>query len=284
MLAGIVLAAAGTLTLGASAQARARISGGPNGVRAPEAAIANARTGAVLWSRELNTERPIASITKVMTALVVIRAGHLNNQVIVPKAVVAYVNQYGASSAGLRPGDRLTVDELLSAMLLPSGADAAYTLAQQYGPGIKAFVAKMNSTARQLGMTRTWFTNFDGLPYPYDNADYSTAADLIKLGRAAMAWPEFRKVVNERSYHLSSGWGHHAYTWYNTDPLLGHYPGAIGIKTGWTPFSGHCLLFEASLRGVTLIGVNLDSPGKGTTVNGDDATRMLNWAFSQPGA
>jgi D-alanyl-D-alanine carboxypeptidase (penicillin-binding protein 5/6) len=289
VLAGISLAAAGTLTLGAQASATtlastARASAGPSGVRAPEAAIANAHNGAILWSRELNTERPIASITKVMTALVVIRSGHLTDQVIVPKAVIGYVNQYGASSAGLRPGDRLTVDELLSAMLLPSGADAAYTLAVRYGPGINAFVAKMNATARRLGMTRTYFTNFDGLPYPYDNADYSTAADLIKLGRAAMAWSEFRKVVNERSYHLFSGWGHHAYTWYNTDPLLGHYPGAVGIKTGWTPFSGHCLLFEASLGGVTLIGVNLDSPGKGTTVNGDDATRMLNWAFNQPGA
>ncbi|HEX6525106.1 MAG TPA: serine hydrolase [Streptosporangiaceae bacterium] len=258
-----------------------RASSGPSGVSAPEAAIANARTGAILWSRELNTQRPIASITKVMTALVVLRSGGLNNTLTIPRSVIAYVNEYGASSAGLHPGDRLTVRQLLSAMVLPSGADAAYTLAQAYGPGISAFVAKMNATAWALGMTRTHFTNFDGLPYPYRTADYSTAADLIKLGRAAMSWAAFRTVAAERSYHLPAGSGHHAYTWYSTNPLLGHYPGAMGIKTGWTPYSGHCLLFEVSRGSVMLIGVNLDSPGKGTTVNGVDATRMLNWAFSQ---
>ena len=250
---------------------------------APEAAIADLRHGNILWSRELNTERPIASITKVMTALVVLRSGGLNRVLTVPKAVVSYVDEYGASSAGLRPGDRLSIGQLLSAMLLPSGADAAYALAQAYGPGINAFVAKMNATARALGMWHTNFSNFDGLPYPYHNSDYSTAADLLKLGRAAMGWSAFRTVVAERSYHLAADRWHKSYTWYNTDPLLGHYPGAIGIKTGWTPFSGHCLLFEVSLGGITLIGVNLDSPGSGSTVNGNDATRMLNWAFTQPG-
>ena len=259
-------------------------STGPSGVSALEAAIANARTGAVLWSRELNTQRPIASITKVMTALVVLRSGNLNREITVPKGVIGYVEKYGASSAGLHPGDRLTAGQLLNAMLLPSGADAAYTLASAYGPGISAFVGRMNATARVLGMSRTHFTNFDGLPYPYDNADYSTAADLLRLGRAAMSWSAFRTVVGERRYHLAAGSGHHAYTWYNTDPLLGHYPGAIGIKTGWTPYSGHCLLFEVSRGGVTLIGVNLDSPGMGSTVNGNDATKMLNWAFAQHNA
>jgi D-alanyl-D-alanine carboxypeptidase (penicillin-binding protein 5/6) len=97
-----------------------------------------------------------------------------------------------------------------------------------------------------------------------------------------MAWPAFRKVVGARSYHLAAGSGHHAYTWQNINPLLGHYPGTTGIKTGWTPYSGHCLLFAVSLGGITLIGVNLDSPGKGSTVNGVDATKMLNWGFSQP--
>ena len=282
-LAMTVLIIPASSALAGQAQTRARTSSAPGGVSAAEAAIADVRRGTILWSRELNTERPIASITKVMTALVVLRSGGLNQVLTVPKAVIGYVNGYGASSAGLRPGDRLTVGQLLSAMLLPSGADAAYTLAQAYGPGIGNFVAKMNATARALGMWHTDFSNFDGLPYPYHNSDYSTAADLLKLGRAAMRWSAFRTVVAERSYHLSADRWHKSYTWYNTDPLLGHYPGAIGIKTGWTPFSGHCLLFEVNLGGITLIGVNLDSSGSGSTVNGNDATRMLNWAFSQPG-
>jgi serine-type D-Ala-D-Ala carboxypeptidase (penicillin-binding protein 5/6) len=137
---------------------------GPVGVQAKAAAIALASTGQVLWSRDLNTEVPMASITKVMTALVVIRAGHLGRRITVPSAVIGYVEEHDASSAGLLPGDTLTASQLLEALLLPSGADAAYTLAEAYGPGLRAFIAKMNTTAKLLGMTRTHFSNFDGLP------------------------------------------------------------------------------------------------------------------------
>jgi D-alanyl-D-alanine carboxypeptidase (penicillin-binding protein 5/6) len=92
----------------------------------------------------------------------------------------------------------------------------------------------------------------------------------------------FRSIVDRRSYRVASGSGHHAYLWVNLNPLLGVYRGAIGIKTGFTPAAGHCLLFEATRGGRSFIGVNLDSPGVGTTVNGADASRMLNWAFSLP--
>jgi serine-type D-Ala-D-Ala carboxypeptidase (penicillin-binding protein 5/6) len=263
-----------------------RHDAGPAGVRAPEAAIANADTGAILWSRDLNTERPMASITKVMTALVVLRAGNLNREIKVPSAVIAYIDKYDASNAGLHPGDWLTARELLYAMLLPSGADAAYALAEAYGPGLSSFVSKMNATARQLGMSHTHFSNFDGLPYPSSYSDYSTAADLIKLGRAAMDWSVFRSVVSTRTYRLSAGSGHHAYTWDNLNPLLGHYPGAKGIKTGWTPAAGPCLLFESTLGGVSLIGVELDGTGNDNTgtVTAGDAIAMLNWGFGQAGA
>ena len=252
-------------------------------MQAKEAAIANAATGRILWSRDLNTKRPMASITKVMTALVVIRAGDLSREITVPSAVIGYVDTYGASSAGLHPGDTLTASQLLNALILPSGADAAYTLAEAYGPGLGAFIAKMNATVRALGLGRTHFSNFDGLPYPTGYSTYSTPADLIRIGLAAMKSAVFRSVVDRRSYRVRPGPGHHAYFWQNTNPLLGVYPGAIGIKTGWTPTAGHCLLFEATRDGHTLIGVNLDSPGVGSTVNGADATRMLNWAFSLPG-
>ena len=263
-----------------AAQAR---TPGPSGVQALAAAVANASTGALLWSRDLNTERPIASITKVMTALVVIRAGNLDRTITIPSAVVGYVAEWDASSADLVPGDRLTARELLAGLLLPSGADAAYALAQAYGPGIPAFISKMNATARQLGLNRTHFSNFDGLPWPTEYSTYSTAANLITLGRAAMASAVFRSVVDLSSYRLAAGSGHHAYRWHNTNPLLGAYQGAIGIKTGYTLAAGHCLLFEASRGGRTFIGVTLGSPGVGTTVNGADPTRILNWAFSLPG-
>ena len=279
LAAGVALA----VTAPSAAASDARPSaGGPVGVQAKAAAIAVASTGHVLWSRDLNTEVPMASITKVMTALVVIRAGDLGRRITVPSAVVGYVEEHDASGAGLRPGDTLTASQLLEALLLPSGADAAYTLAQAYGPGRSAFIAKMNATAKVLGMTRTHFSNFDGLPYPTGYSTYSTPANLIKLGRVAMTSAVFRSIVDRRSYRVASGSGHHAYFWANLNPLLGVYRGAIGIKTGYTPAAGHCLLFEVTRGGRSFIGVNLDSPGVGTTVNGADATRMLNWAFSLP--
>jgi serine-type D-Ala-D-Ala carboxypeptidase (penicillin-binding protein 5/6) len=279
LAAGLALA----LTAPSAAASDARPgTTGPAGVQARAAAIAVASTGRVLWSRDLNTEVPMASITKVMTALVVIRAGHLDRRITVPSAVIGYVDEYDASSAGLRPGDTLTAAQLLEALLLPSGADAAYTLAEAYGPGLSAFIAKMNATAKQVGMTRTHFSNFDGLPYPTGYSTYSTPANLLKLGRVAMGSAVFRSIVDRRSYRVTSGSGHHAYLWLNLNPLLGVYRGAIGIKTGFTPTAGHCLLFEATRNGRSFIGVNLDSPGVGTTVNGAAATRMLNWAFSLP--
>ena len=280
-----VLAAGVALTVAAlpAAATATHPNAGPSGVRAKAAAIAVASTGQVLWSRDLNTELPMASITKVMTALLVIRAGDLDRKITVPFAVVAYVAEHDASAAGLRPGDTLTASQLLEALLLPSGADAAYTLAEAYGPGLGAFIAKMNAMAKRLGLTRTHFSNFDGLPYPTGYSTYSTAANLIKLGLTAMKSAVFRSVVDRRTYRIRPGSGHHAYFWQSTNPLLGVYPGAIGIKTGWTPPAGHCLLFEATRHGRTFIGVDLDSPGVGATVSGADATRMLNWAFSLPG-
>jgi D-alanyl-D-alanine carboxypeptidase (penicillin-binding protein 5/6) len=259
------------------------IIAGPSDVQAQAAAIADASDGAMLWSRDLNTERPIGSITKVMTAVVILYEENLNRRITVPSAVLSYVSENDASTAGLRPGDTLTATQLLAALLLPSGSDAAYTLATAYGPGIPAFVAKMNAAAAALGLTRTHFSNFDGLPYPSEDSNYSTPADLITLGRIAMQSTVFRSIVDQRTYRVAAGDGHHAYVWHNTDPLLGVYPGAIGIKTGYTQAAGHCLLFEATRDGRSFIGVTLDSPGVGTTVNGVDPTRLLNWAFSLPG-
>src|SRR5438132_8732454 len=123
LLAGTALAASVVLGAPAPAASASATSAGPSGVAARSAAVENASTGALLWSRGLNTERPMASITKVMTALVVIRAANLDRQITIPSAVVAYVRKYGASNAGLRPGDRLTARQLLEGLILPSGAD-----------------------------------------------------------------------------------------------------------------------------------------------------------------
>jgi serine-type D-Ala-D-Ala carboxypeptidase (penicillin-binding protein 5/6) len=278
LLAGVAVAASAALTIPAASAAPA--STGPSGVGAWSAAVENAATGRLLWSRDLNTERPMASITKVMTALVVIGAGDLNQTITVSSAVVAYVREWDASNAGLQPGDKLTAHQLLYGLLLPSGADAAYALAQAYGPGLTAFIAKMNAVAQLMGMTRTHFSNFDGLPWPTKYSNYSTAANLLTLGRAAMSSPLFRSIVDQRTYRISAGSGHHAYLWRNVNPLLGYYPGAIGIKSGYTRAAGQCLLFEATRNGYSAIGVTLHSPGSIDDFNRADATRVLNWAFS----
>ena len=285
LLAGTALAASAALGAAApAARATARIStavsAGPSGVGAWSAAVEDAADGKLLWSRGLNTERPMASITKVMTAFLVITAGHLDRTITIPAAVTGYVREHNASNAGLHPGDKLTARQLLYALLLPSGADAAYALAKAYGPGLVAFVARMNATARLLGMRRTHFSNFDGLAYPTPYSDYSTAANLLVLGRAAMLLPVFRAVVAKRGYRLAAGSGHHAYRWKNLNPLIGRYPGTIGIKPGYTRAAGQCLLFEATRNGRSVIGVTLHSPGSISTINVADATRILNWAFS----
>lgn len=273
---------AGSVTQAASARRAApAVVGGPAGVQVKGAAVANAATGQVLWSVGLNTERPIGSIVKVMTALVVIQAGDLNREITVPGSVIAYLNsQDGPSTAGLIVGDRLTALELLRALLLPSGCDAAYTLAQAYGPGTGAFIAKMNTEARRLGLTGTYFSNFDGMPWPSEYSTWSTPADLITLGRYAMSDPVFSTIVGQVSYSLPAGGGHHSYTWQNANPLIGAYAGAIGIKTGDTKAAGNCLLFEAAQNGLTLIGVTLGTPGDDIAVTGSIATRVLNWGFS----
>jgi len=257
-----------------------QVTGAPSGVKARGGVLANAATGGLLWSRDLDTERPIGSIAKVMTALLVIQAGNLSRQIRVPQTVIGYVVKYQADSAGLHPGDVLTVQQLLEAMLLPSGCDAAYTLATYYGPGIPAFVAKMNAAAQRLGMTHTHFTSPDGLPYPTETSTFSTPSDLLTLGIAAMKLPAFRSIVAQHIYQIPKGPGHHHYWWENTNDLIGSYPGADGIKTGYTTAALHCLLFEASRDGLTLIGDVLGSPATGPAAGADAAAKVLNWAFS----
>lgn len=207
-------------------------------------------------------------------------AGNLDRKITVPASAVSYVASHGASSAGLRAGDVLTARQLLDAMLLPSGCDAAYVLATAYGPGRAAFVAKMNAEARRLGLAKTHFANFDGLPYPTPRATYSTPASLIALGRAAMALAAFRATVDRRAYHLAGRNGHHAYIWRNTNLMLGSYAGTDGIKTGFTKAAGYCLLFEAHSGTSVLIGVVLHSTATKPGERFTDARRMLSWGFS----
>ena len=198
--------------------------GAPHGVKAKESILVDAATGQVLWSENAGVPRPIASITKVMTALVILQAGGLNREITVPKGVVGYVAKYGAEAAGLVPGQTYTTDELLHIMLVMSAADAAYTLANAYGPGLPAFIAKMNVEASNLGLADTHFTSPDGLPYPTEFSTYSTPSDLVTLGDAAMQNPVFRSIVDLKVYNLPKGDGHNAVSATSDDILIGELP------------------------------------------------------------
>jgi D-alanyl-D-alanine carboxypeptidase (penicillin-binding protein 5/6) len=256
------------------------VAGAPKGVKAKAGILVDATTGQVLWSEGENTVRPIASITKVMTALVILQAGGLDRKIAVPKTVTAYVAKYDANAAGLIPGQVFTVDELLHAMLIISAADAAYTLASAYGPGLPAFIAKMNAAAAKLGLAHTHFTSPDGLPYPTETSTFSTPAELVKLGEIAMGYQEFRSIVTLQYYNLPKANGHSAYSFTSSNELIGHYPGVVGIKTGFTNEAGHTLLFEAVRGNRTLIGDVLGSPPSGPASGAQDAAKILTWGFS----
>ena len=255
------------------------VTGLPKGVKAKAGILVDAASGQVVWSRNANAVLPIASITKVMTALVIIQAGGLNRHVAVPKSVTGYVVKYGAEAAGLKPGQVFTVDQLLHALIIESAADAAYALANAYGPGLNAFVAKMNAEAAALGLANTHFTSPDGLPYPTETSTYSTPVDLVKLAQVAMGYPEFRSIVAMRTYNLPKDGSHSAYSFSTDSYYLKTYAGATGIKTGYTNGAGHCLLFEAIRDGRTFIGDVLGSPVNGFAAAAQDAAKILNWGY-----
>lgn len=278
-----VLLSAGLLAGGSAASAAVRPhatpAAGPAGVVAAAGDLVDSGTGRRLWSRELYARLPMASITKVMTALVVIRAGHLGRLIRVPAAAETYARDHDAGTAGLHPGDVLTTWQLLEALLLPSGADAAFTLARAYGPGWPAFVRKMNAEARRLGLTETHFANFDGLPWPTEYTTYSTPHALLRLAAAAMAEPVFATIVGQHKHWIARTRRHHGYGWRNTNLLLDRYRGAIGIKTGFTLGAGYCLLFAARRHGRVLTGVVLDSTKTRPNLRFSAARALLNWGF-----
>ena len=283
LAACVATVAAAQVALADPAAHASAASAGPADVVAKAGELFDLTTGKQLWSRRVTAELPIASITKVMTAMVVLASGHLNRKIRVTQAAVNYALDNDAGSAGLHAGDVLTTRQLLHGLLLPSGADAAYLLAGSYGPGWRKFVRKMNRTAGQLGLSDTHFANFDGLPWPTETSTYSTARDVVLLGEAAMKNAVFRKIVDERSYRISATRRHHKYDWTNTDLLLRRYRGAVGIKTGFTLGAGYCLLFEARRNGTTLIGVVLDSTDTDTTMRFAAAAKLLNWGFARTG-
>jgi D-alanyl-D-alanine carboxypeptidase (penicillin-binding protein 5/6) len=244
----------------------------PSRVQATAGYLLDDTTGLTLWERRPDQRRAIGSIAKVMTALVVLRAGDLDRLITVRKRHRRCV-AFGGTHAGLRPGETLTARALLSGMLLPSGCDAAHALAASYGPGPRPFVRKMNVLAAGLGMAGTRFANPDGMPQPREAI--STARDVIRLGRVALGNDLLRQIVGRRVVRLPAGTGHRAHTWWSTNELLGRRPGVIGIKTGYTNAAGGCVLFAATWKTRTFVGVVMNSPIRSRFLM---VARVLDWA------
>ncbi|MFD7922419.1 D-alanyl-D-alanine carboxypeptidase family protein [Streptomyces sp. NPDC059740] len=258
-------------------------------INATHAFLLDARDGSQereMWAgSQADDSVPMASTTKIMTALVVLKHPEwLNRQIQVKQAYRDYVQAAGGSTADLQTGDTLTAEQLLHAMLLPSGADAAMALADSFGNGdtqdarIADFVNQMNEEARQLNLTGTHYDTFDGISH---GNNHSTARDLAKLGQRAMLQPKFADIVGETQYKTEApaANGHtRYYTWTNTNDLLTTYDGALGVKTGSGPEDGYCLVFAAKRDNRTLVGAILADPDAKTRLS--DATKMLDWGFA----
>ncbi|MEV0826153.1 D-alanyl-D-alanine carboxypeptidase family protein [Nonomuraea rubra] len=242
--------------------------------------LMDAASGEVLFDKDGTERMPVASLTKTMTAYLVLRTAKPTDVVRIRPEDVAYAEDGGGTTADLRPGDRLTVGELLYGLMLPSGADAAHALARTYGPGVEGFVAKMNATARSLGMNDTHYVNADGLPTPGGDG-YSTARDQAVLAAKALQVPLIKEVAGTRRHDLDATDEHRSYGWRNTNRLLGT-PGAIGLKTGFTRAAGYCLAFAGESDGRVLVGVLLDESVSSRRFSTAEA--LLSWGSARQSA
>jgi D-alanyl-D-alanine carboxypeptidase (penicillin-binding protein 5/6) len=256
----LLLALAATLSLAVAAAAA------PPPVVAEAYVVQNAGTGEVLAERDPRERLPMASITKLMTALVALERASPDEVV----TVTAGAARIGESTINLRPGERLTVGDLLRAALIQSANDAANAVAAHVGGTVPRFVALMNARARALGLTDTHFVNPDGLDAP-DHV--SSARDLTKLARVAMRQPFIRDTVKLVD---ATAAGRHLHTW---NDLLTSVPTVFGVKTGHTNGAGWSQVAAARAGGVTIYATLLG--GETRSERNADLAELLAWGLSR---
>lgn len=220
---------------------------------AVSAIVIEEQTGRVLYSMNADTPLPMASTTKIMTALLALENCTLD------EIVTAGDNAFGVpgTSIYLEKGESLTMEQMLYGLMLASGNDAAVAIAEHIGGSVDAFCDMMNARAAEIGCTNTHFVTPHGLPA---SNHYTTARDLALISREAMKNEVFRKIVSTQRATIP--WVSRGYDRIlnNKNRLLANYQGAIGIKTGYTKAAGRCLSFAAERDGMTLIGVVLNCP------------------------
>ena len=220
-------------------------------VSAKHAILLDAVTGDVLFEKDADVQTPMASTTKIATAIAVIEALPLDTVVAIPKEAVGVEG----TSAYFKEGETLSVCDLLHALLLSSANDAAVALAIACDGDISSFAARMNRLASDLSLTNTHFENPHGLP---SDDHYTTARELALISAYAMSNPAFAEIVGKRSYTCRSSEAVHVFR--NHNKLLSFSSDAIGVKTGYTKKSGRCLVGAAEKDGARLISVTLSAP------------------------
>jgi serine-type D-Ala-D-Ala carboxypeptidase (penicillin-binding protein 5/6) len=266
LLAGLAFAG---VAAGAPPEKAAKRAPGPQ-VLAKSWALIDGRTGEVLTSHAGNERRLIASTTKLMTAYVAIKDLPLKK--IVRAQPFSY--ELGDSVMGLRPGQRISVHDLLRGLIMLSAGDAAHTLAIEASGTVKKFVGQMNRYAAALGLTNTHYENPIGLNSP---TNYSSALDLATLTEELLKIPAFAKIADAREATLRSM--RPVEHIHSIDELLEYAPWVTGVKTGHTWKAGYVMVGSGEKKGTKLIAVDIDAPTDETRFS--DAFELLRWGFGQ---
>lgn len=269
------------LTLSALAPTAAAALTDP-AIQATSALLIEPTTGTVLYELNADETRYPASTTKIMTALVTLENADLAQQITVEEGDFTHVTA-DSSVAGFKPGEVLTVEQLLYGLMLPSGNDASYILARAAAGDVDTFVQMMNDRAAELGCTGTHFANPCGL---HDDNHYTTARDLMRITQAAMANPTFAQIVSTPSYELPATNLQEARTLENSNLLLDstssvYYAPAQGIKTGNTTEAGRCLVAAASQNDITLYSVVLGCADAEIPASLTETKRLFEWAYAE---
>lgn len=238
-------------------------------IQAESALLMEAHTGAILYAKNPQLPLPIASLTKVMTAILILESRRLKEIVTAPPGI----DQIPASSLFLKPGEKISLEDLLWAILLRSANDACVASAVHLEGSVENFVAKMNRRAKGLGCQKTHFVTPNGL---HDPNHYSTAEDLARIVRYAISFPEFNRIVATKVFSLSRPMSPEDRVVVNRNRLLWRMEGADGIKTGYTRQAGHCLIASATRKGRRLIAILLHSPRVW-----EEVEELLNWGFQR---
>lgn len=269
-LAAALALAVTLVALLAPAAARAQADNGPGPISARAGILVEPSSGTVLWKRAAGRRRAIASTTKLMTALLVLERSKLSDVV----AAAPYRGLAVESKINLRPGERMTVADLMRGLLVYSANDAAVTLADHVAGSRAAFVRLMNRRARELGLTSTHYANPIGLDDP---ANYSTAGDLVALTERLWRFPFFRRTVRRETVTLKSG--DHPRTLANRNRLIARYGWVDGVKTGHTLQAGWVLVGAGRRNGVQLFSAVLGAPGDDARDN--DTLALLRYGLAR---